>query len=68
MDWILQRMEYSSIKTEEDAESHFSLLPQVFSADSRCLQLRIESEQSGGDAEGVQLGACRGCERRLLVS
>ena len=58
MDWILQQMEIKSIKTEEDAESHFSLLPEDLFADSRCLRMRIGSERSGGDAEGVQLGSC----------
>ena len=61
-------MEVESIKTEEDAESHFSLLPEDLFADSRCFRLRIGSEQSGGDAEGVQLGACQGCERKCYVS
>ena len=63
MHWKLQQLEFFSIKTEEDAEIHFAELPQDLSADSRCLRLRIGSEQSGGDAEGVQLGACQGCER-----
>ena len=57
-------MEFSPIKTEEDAQSHFAELPEDLFADSRCFRLRIGSEQSGGDAEGVQLGACQGCERR----
>ena len=57
-------MGFFSIKTEEDAESHFSLLPQDLFADSRCSKLRIGSERSQGDAEGVQLGACQGCSRR----
>ena len=30
--------------------------------------MRIGSEQSEGDAEGVQLGACQGCERKCNVS
>ena len=56
-------MGFEAIKTEEDAEIYFSLLPEDLFADSRCLRLRIGSEQSGGDAEGVQLGACQGCKR-----
>ena len=61
-------MGFESIKTKEDAESHFSELPQDLFADSRCWILRIGSERSGGDAEGVQLGACQGCGRRWFIS
>ena len=61
-------MEFFSIETEEDAESHFYEFPQGLFADSRCLQLRIGSEQSGGNAEGVQLEACQGCGRKWLFS
>ena len=63
-----QQLEIESIKTEEDPESYFAELPQELFADSRCLLMRIGSEQSGGDAEGVQLGACQGCERKCYVS
>ena len=58
---MFKQMEIESIKTGEDPESHFYELPQELFADSRCLLMRIGSEQSGGDAEGVQLGACQGC-------
>ena len=68
MHWKVQQLEFFSIKTEEDSESHFSLLPEDLFADSGCLELIIGSDPSGGDAEGVQLGACQGCERKSLVS
>ena len=60
----MHQMGIESIKTEEDAESHFSLLPEDLFADSRCLRLRIGGKQSGEDAEEIQLGACQSCARR----